>query len=146
MKRLWMAGLLVAGAAFVLPAESSADWRLSIGVGADYGHGPRRGGPAFRYGYDRGWREGSEEGHSDGRRSRDPRFWREGEYRDADRGYKRWMGPRGEYAAGFREGYQAGYRRAYVAARPDRRWRERDRDRWESERSRYDDRYRDDHR
>ncbi len=140
MKRLWIAGMVVAGAVAALPAESRADWRVAVGVGADYGRGPRDGGPAFRYGYDRGWREGSEEGHNDGRRSRDPRFWREGEYRDGDRGYKRWMGPRWDYAAGFREGYQAGYRRAYAAARPDRRGR--DRDRWERDRYRYDDRRR----
>jgi len=146
MRRFWIAGMVVAGAIAAVPADSHADWRVSVGVRADYGHGIRDGGPAFRYGYDRGWREGSEEGHNDGRRSRDPRFWREGEYRDADRGYKRWMGPRWDYAAGFREGYQAGYRRAYAAARPG--WRERDRDRgrgrdrWESERNRDDDRYR----
>jgi hypothetical protein len=140
MKRFWIAGLVVAGAIAAMPAEARADWRVSVGVGADYGRGPRDGGPAFRYGYDRGWREGSEEGHNDGRRRRDPRFWREGEFRDADRGYKRWMGPRWDYAAGFREGYQAGYRRAYAAARPDRRGR--DRDRGERERYQYDDRYR----
>jgi hypothetical protein len=133
MKRLWMAGLLVAGAAAVLPAEARADWHVTVGVGADYG--PRRGGPAFRHGYDRGWREGSEEGHRDGRGSHDRSFWREGEYRDADSGYKRWMGPRWDYQAGFREGYEAGYRRAYAAARPG--WHGNDRDRYRS-----DDRYR----
>jgi hypothetical protein len=146
MKRLWMAGLLAAGtaAALALPAESRADWRVSVGVGADYGRGFRGGNPAFRYGYDRGWREGSEEGRNDGRRHRDPRFWREGEYRDGDKGYKRWMGPRGDYAAGFRQGYEAGYRRAYASFRPG--WRDRrgydDRGYDERDRRRYDDRYR----
>ena len=139
MKRLWIAGMLVAGAAAALPAESRADWRVSVGVAADYGRGHRGDGPAFRYGYDRGWREGSEEGHNDGRRRRDPRFWREGEYRDGDRGYKRWMGPRWDFTAGFRQGYEAGYRRAYAGARPG--WRGGDRDRYRS-----DDRYRDDRR
>ena len=134
MKRLFIAGMLVAGATAILPAESPADWRVSTGVRVDYGRGHRSGGPAFRYGYDRGWREGSEEGHGDGRRHRDPRFWRDGEYRDGDRGYKRWMGPRWDYAAGFRQGYEAGYRRAYAAARPA--WRDRGYDR------RYDERYR----
>jgi hypothetical protein len=129
MKPLWIAGLMVAGAALALPAESPADGRVSVGVVADYARGQRGSGPAFRYGYDRGWREGSEEGHNDGRRQRDPRFWREGEFRDGDKGYKGWMGPRWDYTAGFREGYEAGYRRAYAASRPDRR-------------DRYDDRYR----
>jgi hypothetical protein len=128
MKRLLMVGLMVAGAALAWPAESRADWRVSAGVRVDYGRGPRGGGPAFRYGFDRGWREGSEEGHGDGRRGRDPRFWREGEYRHADKGYKGWMGPRWDYESGFREGYAAGYRRAYAAARPG--WRGSDRDRY----------------
>jgi hypothetical protein len=139
MKRLWIAGMVVAGAALALPAESRADWRVLLGirVGDGYDHGTRREGPAFRYGYDRGWREGTEEGHHDGRRSRDPRFWREGEYRDADRGYKGWMGPRWDYAAGFRAGYEAGYRRAYAAARPG--WHDHGHDRWDDNRNRYDD-------
>jgi hypothetical protein len=120
MKRLWIAGMLVAGAVAAFPAESRADWRASAAVVVDYGraHGA---GPAFRYGYDRGWREGSEEGHRDGRRCRDSRFWRDGEYRDGDKGYRRWMGPRWDYEAGFRQGYAAGYRRAYAASR--RGWR-----------------------
>jgi len=63
MKRLWIAGMVVAGAFLALPAESRADWRVSAGVARydAYGRGSRNGGPAFRYGYDRGWREGSEE-------------------------------------------------------------------------------------
>jgi hypothetical protein len=123
-----MVGLMVAGAALAWPAESRADWRVSAGVRVDYGRGARGGGPAYRYGFDRGWREGSEEGHRDGRRGHDSRFWREGEYRHADKGYKGWMGPRWDYEAGFREGYAAGYRRAYAAARPG--WRGGDRNRY----------------
>jgi hypothetical protein len=142
MKRLWIAGMVAAGALLILPPESGAEWAVSVGVARydGYGRGSRNGGPAFRYGYDRGWREGSEEGRSDGRRSRDPRFWREGEYRDGDRGYRHWMGPRRDYTAGFRAGYEAGYRRAYAASRP--RWR--DDERWDDDRYRgrygYDDR------
>ncbi|HSD66167.1 MAG TPA: hypothetical protein VLF95_05670 [Vicinamibacteria bacterium] len=145
MKHLWIAGMVVAGAALALPAESRADWRVTLGVVGDYGHGRGGSGPAFRHGYDRGWREGTDEGRHDGRRGRDPRFWREGEYRDGDRGYKRWMGPRWDYAAGFRRGYEAGYRRAYASMRPG--WRGRGDDRWDDGRyrgddRRYDDRYR----
>ena len=141
MKRLWIAGMVVAGAFLAPPAESRAEWAGSVGAARydGYGRGSRNGGPAFRYGYDRGWREGSEEGRSDGRRSRDPRFWREGEYRDGDRGYKGWMGPRWDYTAGFRAGYEAGYRRAYAASRP--RWRHHGREGWDDDRyrGRYDD-------
>ena len=121
MTRLWMAGLLVAGTALALPAASrAADGGVAVRVGVDYGHGPgpRQGGPAYRYGYDRGWREGSDEGRKDCRKHRDPRYRREGEYRDGDKGYKHWMGPKWDYVAGFRQGYEAGYRRAYAAFGP----------------------------
>ena len=148
MKRLWIVGLLVMGAAGAAPA--SADWRVAVGVSHD--RDARGAGPAFRYGYDRGWREGSEEGNRDGRRCRDPRFRREGEYRDGDRGYRGWMGPRWDYTAGFRRGYEEGYRRAFAAARPG--WRDRGRDRWgdgryprdDRDRRRYDNSYEDDRR
>jgi hypothetical protein len=142
MKRLWMTGMLVAGAALALPAASqAADWHVTVALGSDYGQGPghRQSGPAFRYGYDRGWREGSDEGRNDGRKQRDPRYWREGEYRDGDKGYKHWMGPKWDYVAGFRQGYEAGYRRAYAAFRPG--WPDDDRYRYGG-RYRYDDRYR----
>jgi hypothetical protein len=139
MKRLWVTGLLVAGAALALPPASPAGWYVSVGADSHHGYwpgyrnAPGHGdtGPAFRYGYDRGWREGSEEGRDDCRQHRDPRFWREGEFRDGDKGYKRWMGPKWDYAAGFRRGYEAGYRRAYAAFRPG--WRGHD------DRYRYDD-------
>jgi hypothetical protein len=136
MKRLCIAGMVAAGAALAVPTESRADFRISVGVVADYGH-RHGGGPAFRHGYDRGWREGSEEGRRDGRRCRDPRFWREGEYRDGDKGYRRWMGPRWDYTAGFRQGYEAGYRRAYAAARPG--WRDHGNDRGYRDRYGHDD-------
>jgi hypothetical protein len=142
-----MTGMLVAGGALALPSASrAADWGLSVRVGpayqyAQYGPGYRAGGPAYRYGYDRGWREGSDEGRSDGRKHHDPRYWREGEFRDGDKGYKNWMGPKADYAAGFRQGYEAGYRRAYAAFRPGY-GRDHD-DRYRSDdRYRYDDRYR----
>lgn len=127
MKRLLVAGMLMAGAAAASTQAASADWRVGVGIGVSHDRHPWGDSPAFRYGYDRGWREGSEEGHRDGRRCRDARFWRDDEYRDGDRGYRRWMGPRGDYVAGFRQGYESGYRRAYAAARPG--WRDRGRDR-----------------
>lgn len=119
---------LLLGTALALPAAAPADWGVAVDVRV--GHAPARwgGGPAYRHGYDRGWREGSEEGHRDGRKRREARYWRENEYRDGDRGYRRWMGPRWDYVAGFRRGYEEGYRRAYAAARPGwgrDRWRER---------------------
>jgi hypothetical protein len=140
MRARALAGLLgsavVAAGTVASPGAARADARMAGTVVIEIGHAGRGGydidrrghGPAFRYGFDRGWREGSEEGYRDGRRRRDPRYWREDEFRDGDRGYRGWMGPRRDYVAGFRDGYRAGYRRAFAAARP--RWSERSRDGW----------------
>lgn len=144
MKRLALAGVVMVAGIAAAPNARAGDLRFSGGIvinaGGDRGYDDhwRGGNQAFRYGYDRGWRDGSDEGNHDGRKHRDPRYWREGEFRDADRGYKGWMGPRWDYTRGFREGYAAGYRRAYAASRP---WQ--DRDRWDGRSDRRDDRYRD---
>ena len=117
MGRLLIAWMLVASAAGGSnPAQAST-------FAATFGHerDPWGMSPAYRYGYDRGWRQGSEVGHRDGRDRRAPRHGRGAGSRDGDRGYSPWMGPRYDYATGFRHGYVAGYRRAYAAARPDRR-------------------------
>jgi hypothetical protein len=136
-----MAGMVMVAGLAALPATAQSGVRVSGGI-VIAGHDDRgsrsdwRGtGSAFRHGYDRGWRDGSDEGSRDGRRHRDPRFWREDDFRDGDRGYRHWMGPRFEYAQGYREGYRMGYRRAYASCRPG--WR--DRDGWGRER--YDERY-----
>jgi len=135
MRRIAMAGVLAAAAFAAFPAETSAGWGIGVVLGGDRGQGwdERGGASAARYGYDRGWREGSEQGHSDARHRRDARFWRDDDFRDADNGYKHWMGPRREYADGYRRGFASGYRRAYAASRPgwrgDERYRDDDRPR-----------------
>jgi len=116
MKATWLAtGLLAAAGATAFPAEARADVHVGIGIllGHDHDRGYR---DTYRIGYERGLREGSEHGYSDGRRGRSFNFWHAGEYRHGE-GYQRWMGPRSEYLAGFRRGYEQAYRRAYFAAR-----------------------------
>ena len=139
----WFA--LLASGAVAAPAPARADTR--IGFGITIGSGPRdyrgdysRGGyrGAYAYGFDRGVRDGAEEGQSDGRHRRDLDFWREGDFRKGTSGYKGWMGPRWEYADGYRRGYEQGYRRSYAAS-----WRGYRGD-YDYGRYRYDDRYRDD--
>ncbi|HXY39142.1 MAG TPA: hypothetical protein VEQ10_05705, partial [Vicinamibacteria bacterium] len=128
---LAMAGLMAAATAVALPASARAADVAVFGRVLFVDHDDARyradshgTGPAFRHGYDRGWRDGSDEGGNDGRHNHDPRFWEEGRYRDGDHGYKGWMGPKWDYANGYRDGYAAGYRRAYASARPG--WRDRD--------------------
>ena len=115
------AAALVIAAFVVRPAVAYAQERPVPPPGV-VGHDHRLGHtPAYRYGFDRGWRDGSESGHRDGRHSRGINDWPKGAPRAVERGYGQWMGPRSDYAAGYREGYVAGYRRAYMAARPSRR-------------------------
>ena len=99
------------------PAVASAD--VGIGVSVVVGHGrhaPAR--DAYRHGFQRGRADGAEHGYRDGRRRRDFDFRHSSDYRHGDRGYRRWMGPRGAYVDGYRDGYESAYRRAYASARP----------------------------
>ena len=124
------------------PMVASAETHVGIGIvlGAQYPGGRYDSRDAFRYGLERGRREGAEHGYRDGRRNRGFDFWRDSDYRDADNGYKRWMGSRGDYASGYRRGYAMGYRQAFASARPG--WRD---DRYRDDnRYRNDDRYRND--
>lgn len=148
MKLTGMAvGVLAAAGFLMLPAESQAGVRVGIGIFAGDPHsyvGYRDARDTFRYGYDRGFEEGQKRGARDGEHNRRFEFWRDGAYRDTDRGYKGWMGPRFEYANGYRQGYEAGYRRAYERFERvyDRDWRDHARERWDRDDWR-DDRRRD---
>ena len=138
-------GLAIAAVLPLLAVPASADTDVRIGVGITigrpttrpygYDHGRGYANP-FRYGYDRGRSEGSRDGWKDGERGHRFELYQEGDYRDCDKGYKGWMGPRGEYAHGYRRGFEAGYRQAYEQGRrryyderrhDDRRYDDRDR-------------------
>ena len=130
------------------PVVASAETHVGIGILLGGRYDSR---DAFRYGLERGRAEGAEHGCNDARRGRDFNFWHDSGYRDGDRGYKHWMGPRWDYAAGYRRGYAMGYRQAYGSERAgwrDRndRYREDDRYRNEDDRYRNDDGYRGDRR
>ncbi len=66
-----------------------------------------------RIGYNKGYRDGLDKGRDDIRHDRryDPQ--RHDWYRDADRGYKRDYGTRGDYAAAYRQGFENGYAAGY---------------------------------
>ena len=130
-------------ALLVLAAPAAAKAETHVGIGIVLG-GRYDARDALRYGLERGRAEGAEHGYKDGRRGRDFDFWHASEYRDGDRGYKRWMGPRWDYAAGYRRGYAMAYRQAYASARPG--WRDGNARYRDDDRYREDDRYRDDDR
>lgn len=139
--------VLLAAGALAAPEPAHADTRVGIGIAV--GFAPRGYRDAYSFGFDRGLRDGAEEGRRDARHRRDFDFWREGDYRKGLAGYRGWMGPRWEYADGYRRGYEKGYRRSCAATRGGYRYDYDDDDDYDNGRYRYgdrnrrDDRYRD---
>lgn len=72
----------------------------------------RGGNQAQRYGYDRGYQDGVGKGRHEGR-EHDPLDYRPPDWRQATRGYERWMGPVEFYQRGYQEGYQSGFETGY---------------------------------
>jgi hypothetical protein len=104
-------GLLIAVA--VLPVSTRAA-DVGVGVGIELGASHyREGGGPWRHGFARGADEGFREGERDARRHERFDYYDEKSYRDCDRGYKGWMGPRHVYERAYRQGYGEGYARAY---------------------------------
>ena len=138
-------GLMATTAVAAVPTEAAAGVNVAVGVSvgtpvlvAQTGYGGR---DVSRFGFDRGYREGAENGYQDGRKGRRFEIRHDGDYRDADDGFKGWMGSRRAYEHSFRRGFEAGYRRAFSEGQRERysnRWRDyngrgtwdQDRDRW----------------
>lgn len=137
---LW-SGVLALGVLAAAPETVKAEPGRGIVVVVRGGYGYDARG-AFRYGFERGRSEGAERGYRDGRRGHQGDCRRDSWYRDGDRGYRGWMGPRWDYAAGYRQGFETAYRRAFASAR----YGGRDRDSRYGYDRRDDDRYRSDHR
>jgi hypothetical protein len=110
MHRLIPALMLATGVAIAAPACAQ-----TYGYGGGYGRYPD-GGYARqieRRAYDKGYREGLEEGRNDARRHRDFAPARHDEYRDADDGYHRGDGDREFYRRNYRRGFEVGYRESF---------------------------------
>jgi hypothetical protein len=67
----------------------------------------------YRDAYERGFREGTEQGNRDVRSGRSMDLQRHEEYRRADAGYSNRYGDRGDYQRTFRDGFTDGYRAAF---------------------------------
>jgi len=149
---LMTVGLLTSALSLALPVDTrAADVRVGVGVqfGGGYDDGRYNDGRyndgryndgrnPWQYGYARGRDEGYREGERDARRHERFSFYDEKSYRDCDRGYKGWMGPRGVYENGYRRGYQEAYTQAF---RRFARWDYRGGDRGYDYDRRYDPRY-----
>ena len=66
---------------------------------------------AYRYGYETGYRDGIDHGRLDAYRGHFD--MRSRNYRSADRDYHKWMGPKGDFKKGYRNGYEIGYRDSF---------------------------------
>ena len=164
MKASWLSVGALTAFGLALPAAAHADTRFGVAVYVgdegsayrsyrygDYGYRDYAYRNTYRLAYDRGLREGAEEGYKDGRKGHRFEMRSEGDYRDGDEGYKGWMGPKPVYVSGFRSGYAQGYRQSFARGRAecgDRRYEDgrygyRDDDRYRGD-ERYDRRYPDD--
>jgi hypothetical protein len=117
---LMTVGLLTSALSLALPVDTrAADVRVGVGVqfGGGYDDGRYNDGRnPWQYGYARGRDEGYREGERDARRHERFSFYDEKSYRDCDRGYKGWMGPRPVYERGYRQGYEQAYTQAFRRA------------------------------
>lgn len=126
MKRTLRMATLAAIAMLVLSgfAVAQRDWDRD---GDDDGY--YRGGnanQARQYGYQRGYNDGVDKGRHEGR-EHDPFDYRTPDWRQATRGYERWMGPVGLYQRGYQDGYQNGFGAGYREVAGG--WRDHDGDR-----------------
>ena len=95
----------------------------------DHYRGDRDGRQARQYGYQRGYNDGIDKGRHEGR-ERDPFDYRTPDWRQATRGYERWMGRVEVYQRGYQDGYRNGFNAGYREV-TDRRF---DRDgRWRND-------------
>ena len=98
---------------------------------AQYRHGDDDGyyqgdlGQARQYGIQQGYRDGYEKGRHEGREN-DPNDYQDPNWRQATRGYERWMGPVEVFQTAYREGYRNGFQAGFRSL--NRGWGDRDRD------------------
>jgi hypothetical protein len=81
---------------------------------------------AGEYGYDHGYRDGLSRGQHEGR-EHDPHDYQTPDWRQATRGYQRWMGPVEFYQRAYQKGYREGFRSGFESAEGS--WLQRDGDR-----------------
>ncbi len=105
------AALILFGAAATQAQAAEPQWGGRSPYG--YGYEQRRDGGRDRRAFDNGARDGYGKGFDDLRRRRSPDVRRQRWFRNGDRDYQRWYGPRDEYRMEYRRGFEEGYQRAY---------------------------------
>jgi len=125
VRRVKGIGAVLLGLALLAPAGWAHD------NDKDKGRPAGRGLSASQYGIDRGYQDGLRHGLND-RNRRAGYNYRSDEWRHADRGYDRYMGARGQYIQGYRDGYVRGYDEAYYGRNSG--WGRRNDDDWDRNR------------
>ena len=111
MKRQFLVPALATALALAVTTPASAQWARRDSGPSSYGYGSYS--EVRRIAYERGFREGLQEGEKDGRR-RDPfRYQDERDFQRADVGYHRNYGDIERYRAAFRGGFADGYADVY---------------------------------
>jgi len=77
----------------------------------DYYRGGGRS-QAHQYGFQNGYRDGLRKGQHEAREN-DPNDFQSRDWRNASRGYQRWMGPFEVFQDGYRDGYRQGFQAAF---------------------------------
>lgn len=77
-----------------------------------YGYNRGNATQAQQYGYQNGYRDGANRGREEGREN-DPFDYQTPDWRQATRGYQRWMGPVEVFQRGYQNGYRAGFESGY---------------------------------
>lgn len=103
--RILLTAVLALGGAAVAGAQGYGQYRNGPYDNRAYA----RGGPASQYGFE----DGRRDGERDFQRRRDFRPERNGNFRDADRGYRGYFGDRRFYKEQYRAAYMQGYRMGY---------------------------------
>ena len=116
MKRQFLVPVLMV-VAIAVAAPASAQWGRPDARQPSYGYSPYA--EVRRVAYDRGYREGVQEGEKDGRSRDGFRYQDERDYQRADAGYQRSYGDIDRYRQAFRAGFADGYSSGF--ARYDRR-------------------------
>jgi hypothetical protein len=115
-------GILLAAGLLVTAPGCAA----TVGYGGYVGYDRYDRGDFERRAYTQGYRNGLEHGRADAQHRRSFDYRRQGDFRNADRGYGRRDGDREAYRDAFRRGFVAGYNEAYRAnvrgAERGRRW------------------------
>ncbi len=112
MKRQMRIAALVVAVALIVSGLAMAQRDRDDDDDGYYGNNRGNAAQAQQYGYQNGYRDGVNKGREEGREN-DPFDYQTPDWRQATRGYERWMGPIQLFQRGYQNGYRAGFESGY---------------------------------